>query len=158
LNQNLFMFSGLTHNKIEGILCRYGRPAGNLRADGYVHVMYNRQRYYAHRIIWYLENGKFPDGVIDHIDHNRSNNKIENLRDVTHAENLKNCSLSKRNTSGVCGVSFDKKSQKWRAYMRINNKNQCLGTVDTIEEAAKLREAKQKEMNYHEFHGLGVIV
>ena len=81
-------------------------PAGTKRSDGYWRV--GSQKEYVHRVVWELFNGKIPDGLcIDHIDGNTSNNKIENLRLLTHKENMRNTKKSKGNKSGVNGVVLE---------------------------------------------------
>lgn len=81
-------------------------PAGTKRSDGYWRV--GGQKEYVHRIVWELFNGSIPDGLcIDHIDGDTSNNKIENLRLVTHKENMRNAKRSKGNKSGVNGVVLE---------------------------------------------------
>ena len=76
---------------------------------------------------------------IDHIDHNRKNNNVSNLRVATHSENQQNRSLTNRNTSGVVGVCFDKKSNKWNARIQVNKVNICLGYFVNKEDAVIAR-------------------
>ena len=83
---------------------------------------------------------------VDHIDSNRSNNSLENLRWCSQKENCQNQSLSKRNTSGVKGVSFIKRDQKWMAHITIDKKLINLGCFDTLEEATLVRRAKAHEI------------
>lgn len=78
-----------------------------------------------HRIIWILHNGEIPaDLVIDHVDGDSLNNKIENLRVVTQKVNCQNSSTRSDNKSGVCGVTFTIKNGKelCRAYVTVNGK------------------------------------
>jgi hypothetical protein len=105
-----------------------------------------------HRLVaeTFLEN---PDGkeCVDHIDNNKLNNNISNLRFATIRENNQNASISKTNTSGYKGVDFHKQNNKWRASIYFDCKSKHLGYFDTIEEAVKVRQIKANEI-----HGLFV--
>lgn len=113
-----------------------GKEAGYFVSDGYISVEVGGKSLPSHRIIWEMFNGKIPDGlVVDHIDGDRTNNRIENLRVCTRAENSRNCKKSKANTSGFKGVS--RSGNKWRAQIRVNRKRISLGNFLTKEEAHK---------------------
>lgn len=86
----------------------------------------------AHRLAWLIAYGEMPVYDIDHIDGNRSNNKIDNLRAVTKALNCRNAKMLKSNTSGVTGVTLDKSTGKWRARARVNRKMYSIGCFDDI--------------------------
>jgi hypothetical protein len=73
-----------------------GSKAGTLTKNGYTVIQINRNNFLAHRLVWFVTYGKFPDNHIDHIDGNPSNNRIENLRDVTHKVNHQNKSRYNR--------------------------------------------------------------
>lgn len=99
--------------------------AGYPNKDGYFDVSFNKRRYYAHRISFAISYGKWPEGVIDHIDGNKANNSPENLRDVTDSVNNFNAKIRIDNTTGIKGVSkhsggfsaeltaFKKRYRKW---------------------------------------------
>jgi len=91
--------------------------------------------FYAHRIIYLIYNGKWPDYEIDHIDGNRINNKPSNLREATRSQNQTNLGITKRNKSGIRGVWWDKNRKKWASQIQKNHKVKSLGRFDTIEEA-----------------------
>lgn len=92
-----------------------GEPAGRLKnAQGYYSVMFNEKTYSVHRIIAVLHDIDVDGYVIDHIDRNRSNNRISNLRVVTQKQNCQNMGISSRNSSGVIGVTY-LKSGYWVA-------------------------------------------
>ncbi len=107
----------------------------------------------AHRVIWVLVHGRWPDGEIDHINGDARDNRLINLRDVPHSVNLRNCRRSKRNTSGITGVVLNKKTGRWVASICINRKIYALGTYDTIGEAAEARLKAQVDMGFAENHG-----
>lgn len=103
--------------------------------NGYGYVKIHGKKYLAHRIIWFWYYDSMPNGEIDHIDRDRINNRIENLRVVSRTENLHNCKLSSNNTSGFPGVTWDKQRNKYRAQIRADNKLIRLGQFAAAEEA-----------------------
>ena len=111
------------------------RPCGiKPNRNGYGRVNIDGQTYLAHRIVWLWHYGFMP-GFIDHIDRNRMNNLIENLRDVSISENSHNRSMNRNNTSGYTGVIFNKRANKFMARIWENNKQIHLGLFNTREEA-----------------------
>lgn len=111
------------------------------------------KRYKAHRIIWAMHYGENPSNQIDHINGQRDDNRISNLRAVGSAENAKNQARRNDNKSGVTGVTWDNGTQKWRACIRINGKTQYLGVFSDIDEAAACRRAAQLRLGFHINHG-----
>lgn len=91
---------------------------------------------------------------IDHINHNRSDNRLNNLREVTHVENGHNISKKTNNTTGYTGVVYHKATGKWLAQIMINGKNKYLGLFSTIEEAVEKRKEAEKDFNFYANHGL----
>lgn len=127
---------------------RVGSLVGSLRKDGYIHVTYCKRLYYAHRLIWFLVYGVLPVNYIDHINGNRNDNRLSNLRDVTRQENMHNQrNKSKNNKSGYRGVSRNSASGKWVAQIEINNEGKYLGLFLTAEEASEAYEAAK--LIYH---------
>jgi hypothetical protein len=110
--------------------------AGCINTQGYIVIRLNKVLYLAHRLVWLVENGYMPDERIDHIDEDRANNKIDNLRVATMSQNLCNRSKPKSNTSGYKGVGFSKYAKKWVAAIGINNKSKHLGYFSSPEEAS----------------------
>jgi hypothetical protein len=84
--------------------------------------------------------------LVDHIDNNRLNNNVKNLRWATYQENSFNRQAPRNNTSNIKGVSFGKKTNKWRAQIKLNGKNLYLGLFNNIEEATKARKKKANEL------------
>lgn len=111
--------------------------------------------YLAHRVIWAMVYGEWPEEQIDHINGVRDDNRIENLRAVTNQENGKNKKLSKNNTSGVIGVYWYKPTRKWRAEIKINNRRVHLGLFTKKDDAIAARKAAEAEHGYHPNHGRG---
>ena len=103
-------------------------------SNGYCLVGFNGRKVAYHRIIWILLNGDIPAGMqIDHIDGNRINNDIDNLRLVSHRENGQN-RVEHRN-GRLVGCTYCKRGHKWGAQIRVNGKNKFLGYFDTEQEA-----------------------
>lgn len=103
----------------------------------------------AHRVIWLLETGEWPD-VVDHINGVKDDNRFVNLRSVSHAENCRNQKLAINNTSGVAGVSWHKPLSKWRVQASENGKKKHVGYYDDFASAAKVAKARN---GFHENHG-----
>ena len=122
-------------NRTNGV--KAGDIAGSVQKSGYIRVSINDKPYSAHRLVFFWHHGYFPK-FIDHIDRNRSNNKIENLREATPTQNQGNRNLSKTNTSGYRGVGWHKKYSKWVARISINGKLKNLGQFDDKEEARRV--------------------
>lgn len=113
-----------------------GNTAGHHRKDNYVHIIIDNKAYKAHRLAWLLFHGAWPDGQIDHIDGDSSNNRIDNLRTATCSQNMCNKGRYSNNTSGCKGVSFVPSTKKWRARLQKEHKRRLVGEFNTFEEAA----------------------
>lgn len=123
-----------------------GSLVGSRRLDGYWETMYGGYRYLIHRLIFFYHKGWWPD-LIDHIDQDNTNNRIENLRAASRVDNVYNTSkLWGHNTSGVRGVSWDSRQKRWTARLKHEGKYFFLGYFKTVEEAAIVREQKEKEV------------
>lgn len=135
--------------------CLAGSLAGTPCKEGYTRVGYKRRYYYVHRIIWEMHNGPIPNGMfIDHINGDRMDNRIENLRVVTRAINGRNRCMNSNNVSGVTGVCFHTRRGKWFAYLYLNRKQVPVGYFDTLEGAKQARLAAQQGHNFTDRHGL----
>lgn len=129
--------------------------AGTVNSKGYVKLTVDGVQIYAHRVVWIMHNGDIPPNMeVDHINHNRADNRIENLRLVTRLENNMNKSVQINNSSGVTGVTFCKQTGKWRAQIQINGKNVSLGRYESIHEAETARKTVQKDFSFHKNHGV----
>lgn len=124
-----------------------GENAGGLVPNGYIVIGIKGRRYYAHRIIWNYIYGDWPKGEIDHIDGNRANNTINNLRDVTAGINLQNRrNACPRNISGLLGAH--KSRNKWSSHICINGKSHYLGCFNTPEEAHKAYVSAKRKLHH----------
>lgn len=115
-------------------------------------VKLHRRQYRAHRVIFLLMTGKFPDGEVDHENGNGLDNRWCNLRDATRTQNQQNTRRGVRNTSGFVGVGFDKKRQKWRVFANLNGKEHG-GRYNSYEEAVAARLRLNERLGFHENHG-----
>ena len=116
-----------------------GDVAGGVSKDGYRYIRVDGVRYLAHRLAWFYVHGYFPEGQIDHIDRAGDNNRISNLREVTHSCNQKNRKVTVGSKSGILGVRFCNKSSKWQAFININQKVRHLGYFQSKSGAAQAR-------------------
>jgi hypothetical protein len=121
--------------------------AGTLGKTGYVGVSVLGFKYLAHRLAWFYVKGVWPTEYLDHINGDRSDNRIENLREVNASENSKNRSIHKNNQSGFKGVSFSKSHNKWVARIVHNYRQNVLGYFDSIEDAVAAYERASAEMH-----------
>jgi len=127
------------------------KPAGNLDG-GYIKIRLSGYGYRAHRLAWLYMNGEFPKGMLDHIDHNRSNNRIDNLRITDYTGNSRNSSKPSTNTSGVIGVHNSRDA--WEVQISIEGKNKFLGRYNDFDEACGVRKQAEIDYGYHENHGI----
>lgn len=117
----------------------------NVDKEGYLRIRVEGREYRAHRIIWEMFNGPIPEGMlVDHIDGDTLNNRIENLRLATRRENNINAKAT-TNRSLPKGVSSNGK--KYRVRLTFEGTTLCLGSYHTIEEAKQVYDSKNKELN-----------
>jgi hypothetical protein len=130
-----------------------GKVAGSLKPHGYIVVEIDNKNIMAHWIVWAMHYGHF-EGQIDHIDGNRSNNKIENLRVVTQFQNQWNRKISSNNKIGVKGVRLRKDSNKYEPRITIKKKRIILGSYDDLELAELVMiMAREKYHGVYANHG-----
>lgn len=129
-----------------------GNSAVAFAANGYGYVTINSRKYLSHRIAWKIAFNTEPK-AIDHINGDRIDNRLLNLRAADRPENMKNMKRPKNNTSGAIGVSYRADRNAWRAYIRVGGKHTSLGHFDTYEAAVAARQAASKKHGYHANHG-----
>ena len=138
--------TGLMTRKLKRGKCFVGDAVGSADMHGYLTVRVGVRSYKVHRIIWLHAYGHWPSGDVDHINGERSDNRLSNLRDVCRASNLQNQRKAKNNKStGVLGVYPDK--ARFCAKISINNKSKHLGMFDTVEDAHAAYVAAKREMH-----------
>lgn len=138
---------------------RHGTVIGAGKAFKPVSVTIAKRSFLVHRVIWTMVNGPIPQGmVIDHIDHNPSNNRIENLRLVSSEINARNLPLKKNNTSGVTGVYWRQDKRKWCAEIWVHYTKTFLGYFDDLEQAKACRKHADTLNGFHANHGDNLVV
>lgn len=140
--------------------CDITQPAGKLhKATGYKRVSIGNAKVREHRIVWEMFNGPIPEGYeIDHINHIRSDNRLENLRLVTRKVNMRNTSKRSDNTSGCVGVGWDNCTGKWKAQIQVDGKNINLGRYTEMFDAICARKSAEYRFGFHANHGIGDII
>ena len=123
---------------------KVGDAAGCPDGRGYLQIKVQSRKHLAHRLAWLYVYGEWPKLDIDHINRNRSDNRIANLREATCKQNHQNRSRPSNNTSGHPGVVWHKRGSKWVASIGHNYKDIYLGCFATIEEAIAARKAAEK--------------
>lgn len=130
-----------------------GEPTGCNNGHGYLITGVNYRLYPTHRLIFLYHHGYLPR-VVDHINGNKQDNRIENLREATYSQNNYNCTQRTRNKSGHKNVAWDKSRNKWIVNMRVAKVGKHIGYYDNIEDAinaaTKAREDLHKEFARHE--------
>lgn len=146
-NGHLLWKAGQRNNVIAGA------KAGSPR-DGYLLVMVSGRNYGVHQIIWEMHNGPVPAGMfIDHDDRVRNNNLLSNLRLVTRLANNQNKGKPRNNTSGTTGVRWNKRENRWKAFIGVNGKQVHLGSFKTEAEAVAARKDAEELYGFHINHG-----
>lgn len=132
-----------------------GKEAFTYVSDqGYRHGCICTIPYRAHRVAWAIYHGMWPTNQIDHVNGVRADNRIVNLREVSNQDNLRNATLSKKNTSGTTGVTWDRKNSMWKAQIMVDGRCIHLGYFDNLEEAAAARAEASRLYGFTERHGL----
>lgn len=125
-----------------------GMRAGTVNGDGYWQMSVGGKSYKASRLAWLYVKGVWPEGQVDHKNRDRADDRWSNLRDTSHAENQQNCTpVRKNNTSGVRGVSWCSKRQRWQAHIQAEGKQRNLGVFKTIEAATVAYKAAEKVLH-----------
>ena len=127
---------------------RRGTVAGTRMKRGYIHIGINRRFHYAHRLAWLYVHGSIPTDEIDHINEDKSDNRISNLRIADHGPN--NIRSKARATSGAIGV-YPAGDSRWQAQLQWEGTVHYLGCFATIEEAKAARDAAARRL-HGEFH------
>ena len=126
---------------------------GSISKEGYLETSIGGKRFLIHRLIWIYITGNLPDQV-DHINHDRLDNRWVNLREVSNTTNIKNCSLSSNSTTKINGVNLIKSTNKYRAYITVNKKQIHLGVFDDINDAIAARKQADIDYGFHVNHGI----
>ena len=137
--------NGALVHKVNRGKARAGNIAGG-KCNLYWVVRIDQVSYYAHRLVFFMHNGWCPK-YIDHINGNKTDNRIENLRPATAEQNGQNQLLRNSNTSGIKGVTLDKRVNRWASRIRYNGTRRTLGHFDTKELAAEFLELAREMLH-----------
>jgi hypothetical protein len=141
MNTGKLFWKFATSNRV-----KVGDEAGTIYKNGYKYVSVDGHRILAHRLIFFMLSGFWPDGQVDHRDNDRLNNKIENLRACSPKQNAENKKHPQSNNSfGVLGVSPSR--GKFRAQIQVNGKNQFLGRYETLDKAQAVYLSAKKSLH-----------
>jgi len=120
---------------------------------GYLSGKVFNKSHLAHRVVWAIFFGAWPSQHIDHINGDRLDNRIKNLRDVSQAENNRNLSLSKINTSGFTGVYWCARDKWWVSKIKVSGRDRFLGNYKHKQDAIDARIQANVRYQFHENHG-----
>ncbi len=129
-----------------------GSIAGTITRYGYRYMRLLGYQYAAHRLAWLYTYEEWPRGQLDHINGERDDNRISNLRIVSMGENHRNASLSRRHKNGIIGVSYRKADARWEATIGGCQEN-YLGRFIDFFEACCARKSAEVRLGYHQNHG-----
>ena len=121
------------------------RPITSKNAGGYIQVWLKPKMYYGHRLAWLYVYGELPPGLIDHINCDRSDNRIANLRIADNTQNLANARIRSDNASGYKGIWFNKLRNTWHAMVECRGEKHYLGTFASPDAAHDAYAAAAKE-------------
>lgn len=122
--------------------------------SGYKHGSIFNKSINAHRVAWALNYGKWPTHQIDHLNGDRADNRIKNLRDVSPSINQRNQKMRSNNTSGFCGVAWIRGKNRYLAYINTDGVRRNLGYFDDMNEAIEARKDAEIGLYFTERHGL----
>ena len=124
---------------------------GGVNQRGYKVFKLNSATYKVHRMVFYIHYGRLPK-ALDHIDGNKLNNKIENLREASASQNCCNKPKQSNNTSGFKGVSWSKQNKSWKAEVTFQKKRYYLGHYTNLDEAGEAARLKRVELHGEFYH------
>lgn len=131
-----------------------GAPAGAVdRSLGYLRLSVLDRKLWAHRAAWMVVHGETPKGQIDHINGDKLDNRIANLRVVTMTENRRNQRRPMNNNSGFVGVAWNPHNKNWNARIGVDGRTLHLGSFGRIEDAIAARKEAEARFAFHKNHG-----
>ena len=154
----------LHYNKDTGIFTRIGttnkiransigKPAGGINSDGYIKIRILNHRLSGHKLAFLYMLGSMPDGEVDHLNHDRSDNRWVNLRAVNKLHNQHNRSINSNNSSGANGIRLSIRDNYWHAYIMVHRKRIFLGSFKDKNEAICARLHANRLYKFHANHG-----
>lgn len=143
-------YSGKFTRRVSNRKDRVGKEPGSKNTKGYIQIRIDGTLYVAHRLAWLYIYGYWPADQLDHINGDKTDNRMFNLREVNNKQNQENVPLQVNNTSGYRGVSYDTGYGRYRAYVCHNRETLCLGFYSTAEEAADVaKNARDNLFTHH---------
>jgi hypothetical protein len=134
-----------------------GDKAGGKHMDGYHYIRFQGKPVGSHRLAWLFMYGEWPSEKVDHINGDKADNRIENLRLATQSENQLNRKRCSRNTTGVKGVAVHSASGKYQVTLTVEGKKKHFGLFEDLETAELVaRGAREKYHGEYCNHGEGV--
>lgn len=129
-------YTGVMTRRVSAPRGRAGSAVGWANRRGYLTVGIAYRKYLVHRIAWLMTYGRWPSGEVDHVNGIPGDNRIANLRDVSHKTNTENRRRAQSdNSTGLLGVCWDRVNRKFRATIQTGNRYVTIGRFDTQEEA-----------------------
>ncbi|RKM01703.1 HNH endonuclease [Moraxella catarrhalis] len=156
-----FLFEYLRYNETKGEFTWIKRPnknihlhtrAGTKNSAGYRVISLFGKRYLEHRLAWFYVHGEMPKHEIDHINQIRDDNRISNLRQVTHSENQRNKTRKDSRVDEI-GIWWCRRRKRYIAEISLNGKKVYQKSFTDIDEAISARKAKALELGFHDNHG-----
>jgi len=153
------MFDGLLHSAewvCQGWNTRWAHKEAFPGIDdkGYFRGNISGHKYRAHRVIWAMVTGSWPADQIDHINHVRSDNRWQNLREANNQINQRNRTIQKNNSTGTPGVHWHKANKKWIVFIHVDKQRLHLGCYNTQSDAIAARKNAEIKHNFHPNHGM----
>lgn len=146
--------SGVFIRKVRtAVRTHIGDVVGTINENRRLVTSINYKNYMLHNLAWLYVYGAFPKKELDHINHNGLDNRIDNLRIVTHKQNARNSSISMLNTSGCTGVYWEKIVNKWVSRITVDGIRVRLGSFINFDEAVNARKIAESVFDFHENHG-----
>ena len=130
-----------------------GSSIGSKPLSGYILVGIYGEVFKAHYLAWIYMFGSTQGKEIDHINHDGTDNRLCNLRLVSHADNMMNQRMYKNNTSGVTGVNWSNQASKWHAQIQVGGKKKHLGFFSDKNKAVLARKEAEEYLGFHPNHG-----
>lgn len=121
----------------------------SINSGGYHQGRIHYRLHVAHRVIWAMYHDEWPKDEIDHINGNRRDNRVVNLREVNRVQNQQNMRMHSRNSSGFTGVSWSKKNACWRVMIQ----RRYIGQFSSLHEAVEAYEREKRILGFHPNHG-----
>jgi hypothetical protein len=126
-------------------VCREGQRAGSKNGKGYLMIWVDGKPYLAHRLAWLYVHGSWPAGIIDHVNMNRADNSISNLREASRSENGYNRRPPSNNKSGHKGVHWHARDKSWRVVCTVGGSSRLVGYFKEFDAAVAARNKFAKE-------------